>query len=166
MDLWLELKRRFAALRGSTAGTGGKAIPRTTNRDVLLLATRWTVELAKARGDETRDRSERQRWRECLDAIERLADDRQPLAEYIANAAFWASSNRLAIYLESLKMRPSRWQIAGEALAESAHDLPATLGAAGAATVSAARRFLSDPLKLAAVVVGAAVVIPAVLSRR
>jgi hypothetical protein len=165
-DLWLELKRRYVALRGSTPGPHSKAIPKTTNRDVLLLGTRWTVEATRARGEEARDQSERARWRASLAEVERMADASRPDAEYRANASFWDASNPLAFYLESLKMRPSRWQLARESIAESVHELPATLAAAGSAATAAARRFLGDPLKLAAVVLGAAIVIPAVLSRR
>jgi hypothetical protein len=165
-DLWLELKRRYLAVRGSIAGTNGKAIPRTTNRDVLLLATRWTTELTKTRGDAASDRSERKRWRTSLAEVERLADDKQPDREYAANASFWDASNRLAIYLESLKMRPGRWQLAWEAISESVRELPSTISDASATTAAAARRFLSDPLKLGAVVLGAAIIMPALLSRR
>jgi hypothetical protein len=166
VDLWLELKRRYLALRGGAPGPQGRSIPRTTGHDVLDLATRWTVELMKARGDEARDRSERQRWKECLAEIDRRVDAADPGREYPANPAFWDASNRMAIYLESQKLRPSRWQLVRESLAESARDLPATLATASSATAAAARRFLGDPLKLAALVVGAAVVVPILFARR
>lgn len=166
LDLWLELKRRYVALRGSTPGTNGKAVPKTTNRDVLLLATRWTVELAKVQGNEERDRSERKRWREILATIERAADDRVPSAVYSGNTAFWDGSNRLAIYLESLKLRPSRWQLGSEAVVEAVQDLPTALSHAGAATVGAVGRLLADPIKVGAVALGAAIAIPLLLSRR
>jgi hypothetical protein len=165
-DLWLELKRRYTALRDSSDGANGKAIPRTTNRDVLLLGTRWTVELTKATGDSANDRTERARWRRCLAEIERVADAKKPAGEYAANTSFWDASQRLAIYLESLKMRPSRWELAWDAVTESAHELPARLASVGAVTAGAARHFLSDPLKLAGVVLGAALVVPALLGRR
>jgi hypothetical protein len=166
VDLWLELKRRYLTLRGGAPGPQGKSIPRTTGRDVLHLATRWTVELMEARGDEARDRTERQRWKDCLAEIERRVDPTDTGREYPANPAFWDASSRLAIYLESQKLRPSRWQLVRDSLAESARELPATLAIAGSATAAAARRFLSDPVKLVAVALGAALVIPAILSRR
>ncbi len=166
VDLWLELKRRSVALRGSSPGPNGKAVPRTRNEDVLLLATRWSVELAKIKGNDASDRSERQRWRAALAEVERLADEHKPNEVYPANAAFWDASNRLAIYLESLKLRPGRWQLAGEAVAEAVQDLPTALAHAGTATAGAVGRFLSDPIKLGAVVLGSVVLLPALLSRR
>jgi hypothetical protein len=92
----------------------------------------------KSRGDAPADKSERTRWRTCVAEVERLANAEQPGREYATNASFWDASNRLAVYLESVKMRPGRWHHAWESLTESIAELPSTLGAAGAtATVLA-----------------------------
>jgi hypothetical protein len=164
---WIELKKRCLALRGEFAGKNGKAIPRTTNHDILQLATMWTGELGRVSIDEDRDRSEKARWQACLEEVAASVDPKAPDAEYPHNEVFWSASRRLAIYLESRKMRPSKWSLLASSVKEAIAEVPGTLGRAGRSAAGATARVLTDPVKLAMMLVGAvgvAIILPPILA--
>lgn len=132
--LWAKLKAYYLAHRSSVAGANGKAIPRTTNRDVIALVTRWQAELARAGDrDEDRDKSERERWAACVAEVDRHTRGVAFDAEYPANEPLWQECTlRLAQYLESLKMRPSRWELLSESVGEAVAEIGDTLAGAAA----------------------------------
>lgn len=163
--LWVELKRQYTALRGARTGRNRKPIPKTTRADVLQMATRWSRELtgAQRRAAQTaNDRSERDRWQRCLtiiDADAAAANESLPLA---VNQAFWDCSRRLAIYLESLKIRPSRWRLLVESVTESVAELPGRVTDAGRSVAEVASSG-AQTVAIAAALVAAALLLPPIL---
>jgi hypothetical protein len=92
----------FRALRGEEAGASPLVgrIPRTTNRDVLLLATFWTEQLVRAGGHLGRDLGDRvaiDRWESALADVSRLARGADPEATYPQNLALWEALTALSI---------------------------------------------------------------------
>ena len=77
------------------------------------------------------------------------------------NERFWQKcTRRLAIYLESRKVVPSRWKLAVSALTETLAEVPTAVGGATKSAASAAAGIVREPAKLAAVLLGAAVLGP------
>ncbi|HEX7836721.1 MAG TPA: hypothetical protein VF469_04610 [Kofleriaceae bacterium] len=111
-ELWQAQKTALAKLRGADVRApppeviGGRiAIPRTTNADVLQLATYWTHVLAEAelkRREMTPSSphalhtggldGELRRWRAVLADVDTYATARDPAAIYPKNEEFWRAS--------------------------------------------------------------------------
>jgi hypothetical protein len=168
VTLWIELKRAYLQMRGVTQGKKTRALPLTTNRDVLQLATKWSRELSKSKGNKDRDKSERARWKAGMDEVSRLTKGADPEAVYVGNESFWQDhTRRLAIYLESRKVRPSKWQLVKESISESLNELPDRLARGGATVGEGAKKaasFFADPIKLILLGIGGAIVLPPVIS--
>jgi len=163
--LWVELKKTYVAMRGSDPDRSGKAVPRTTNADIKQLAARWSHELSKSKRPKLdADKSTRTEWAACLAEVEHLTAGVDPNSTYAKNEKFWqVYTKRLAVYLESLKVVPSRWELATAAIKEAVVELPETMGRATRATASAAASLVKDPAKLAAVLLGGALLLPPVI---
>lgn len=161
---WVELKEAYLELRGSTAGKHGKAIPKTTHADVMQIATAWTAELKKVSPRADYERSEHERWKACAAKVAALYDKPNPNAEYADNEHFWQEcTKRLSIYLQARKVVPSKWELAVESVVEAVAELPQVVGGAVKSTASAAAKVIKDPAKLAAVLLGAAILLPPVI---
>jgi hypothetical protein len=157
--LWATLKSTYVDLRGFTVGANTKAIPRTTVSDVLQLATSWTRELKRASGRPGFDR-EKDRWRDVMAQI-LLAEGADLEREYPQNDRFWDATGSLAIYLDSTRNVPSRWDLVVESVEETIDELPGTLEhgattAARAVAKGSARLLggLAAPLVIGALAVG------------
>jgi hypothetical protein len=84
-------------------------VPRTTNRDVLQLATLWSFALIKAEpkaaalGSEHRAMTGldgvRRRWRAVMADIDALARSGDPHAVYLKNHEFWSTTAALSVTL-------------------------------------------------------------------
>lgn len=88
-----------------------------------------------------------------------------PNEVYPENERFWqACTRRVAIYLESRKVKPSAWTLAVEAVSEALLEAPRTVGRATGKAVGCFGKLLGSPLKLilgiVGVAVGAAIVLP------
>jgi hypothetical protein len=107
--------RFFAVLRGTDliAGPLLAQIPRTTNADVLQLATYWTEQLAGLGGceDTAVSRHLRKRWGDAIDDVGRLADDAAPHATYPHNVEFWRALVALALYVGASAGAPASWSL-------------------------------------------------------
>ena len=158
---WLAFKRHYIRLRGSDPGQFRKAVPRTTNGDVKQLAEWWHKEMLAVVSAHTNvrdsDKASRKRWTKAKQRIDRELAGASPTAMYRDNEWFWQTETvRLAQYLESLKVIPSRLTLAKEALAEVVDERLQDMDRAGEAlekVAGAGDRFLSK-LKGAAIVAG------------
>ena len=91
---------------------------------------------------------------------QRLAPD----VEYPENEQFWQQcSRRLAIYLESRKVVPSRWELITESIGEAITELPRVVGDATRTAAGAAAGLLSSPAKLGALLLGGAILAPPII---
>lgn len=161
---WVELKETYVKLRGFTVGKNRKAIPKTTHADVMQLATAWTNELKKVSPRADYERTEHELWKKCTEKVASLYDKDNPSAEYPDNEQFWqVCTSRLAIYLNARKVVPSKWELFVESVVEAVAEVPATVGRATKATAGAAARVIKDPAKLAALMLGAAILLPPVI---
>lgn len=126
-----QLRARFAALRGTELGANRGVVPATNVGDVLKLARAWSEALTKANLSAD-DSAEIRRWTRALARVVELARGRQASEVYPENPQFWQQdTRRLAILLESLKVRPSRWSIGVESVGEALDELPDRLEEAG-----------------------------------
>lgn len=174
VDRLIAVRRHYVGLRGGFKAANHRRYPRTTNADVLQLATLWSRELGRVSPENGEDRAAHARWKGCVDAVARIADTKAPEVTYPQNMAFWMCSLHLAIYLESRRGRPSKWTLFREALSESIIELPSTVaGAADRAasgvtsTANAVAGALSTPAKVAIVaVIGIAAAPPVIRALR
>lgn len=168
---WLRLKELYIQRRGSTQGANTKLIPRTTNSDVLQLATHWSRELARVSPRSAHERREHARWSACMATVKQHADPTKPNAVYAKNEAFWQScTRRLAIYLSARKAIPSKWQMFKESVVETIAEVPGILGDATRSTAGvvtdvagSAANLVSKPARAALVVLGAAILLPPII---
>ena len=158
---WVDLKHKYIALRGSKLGNNQKAIPKTTHHDVMQIATAWSRELRKVTPRGSSEWREHDRWATCMRQIAKRYNATTPNAEYPKNDDFWQEcTKRLAIYLQSRKVVPGKWQLLKEAVLEAVAEVPATLGHATRELASGAAGLLAGPGKLAALLLGGAILIP------
>ena len=158
---WIDLKRTYEELRGVRPAANKKVVPKTTIADVLQIASRYSGELKKISARNAWDRVEHDRWRACLDRISELSKDRPTGGEYSENEQFWNNcTKRLAIYFESRKVVPSRWKLAVSAIGETLAEVPSALGSATRSVSEVVAGVVREPAKLAAVLLGAAVLGP------
>jgi len=160
---WIDVKRTYEELRSVRPAANRKHVPRTTVGDIKAIAAKWSEELKKVKPRNRLDKVEHDRWRACLEEVTRATTGLTLSAEYpaVENERFWQKcTNRLSIYLESRKVVPSRWKLAVSALGETLAEVPATLGGATRSAAGVAASIVREPAKLAAVLLGAAVLGP------
>jgi hypothetical protein len=161
---WLDLKQSYMALRGSREGKNRKHIPRTTHSDVIQISTAWTRELGKVEPRNEHERSEHARWLRCAERVATLYERGNPAAEYPDNQAFWEECTpRLAVYLESRKVVPSKWRLFLESVVEAVSEVPETVERATRKVAGTAYDLIKEPAKLAAVLIGAAILVPPIV---
>jgi hypothetical protein len=130
-ELWQAQKTALAKLRGADVRDapqgvmGGRmTIPRTTNADVLQLATYWTHALAHVEiqrremgpgGPPTLHAAgldgEIRRWRALLADIDNLATARDPAAVYPKNEAFWRASASVSVTVAVIDEAPPAFEM-------------------------------------------------------
>ncbi len=158
---WVDLKHQYIALRGSKPGNNRKAIPKTTHHDVMQIVTAWSRELRKVTPRSSSEWGEHARWTACMARVAKRYDAKKPNAEYPDNEDIWQNcTKRLAVYLQSRKIVPSKWQLLKEAVFEAVAEVPNTLGHATRELASGAAGLLAEPGKLAALLLGGAILIP------
>jgi hypothetical protein len=109
VDLWDDLRRHYARLRGARRGRGGLRYPNTTNSDVHAVVAAFDRELAAA-PDVTSVDTERAAWRRATARVERLAGAAD--AVYRDNAGFWLRDlKRLAVFLSVARYMPTRTEV-------------------------------------------------------
>jgi hypothetical protein len=117
-ELWCLQQAQLAELRGEAGreppGSSDlwSTVPRTTNRDILQLATLWTLALIKAEpkgaalGPDRLARTgldgARRRWNAVMADIETHARHGDPEAVYAKNREFWAATAALSVTLALL----------------------------------------------------------------
>lgn len=182
-DLYIALYKQLLKLRGADPSTlQGTREPATTNLDVMQLAALWTKDVLKVGTDHDNDRIAHKRWLDCVSAVHRLADvAHRPDETYPENRAFWGCMRKTAIWLDARKHRPSKWDMWWDSVDEAVDDLPGTLtsvarsvGSAGSSAVDTAgdaaktigrglSGFFGEPVRLVAVLVGGAILLPPVI---
>jgi hypothetical protein len=133
-DDLFEAQRTFLATkRGSDqlpppAGFGGGTIvvPRTTNADVLQLATYWTDRLGAVKQEMGHDGIVAM-WKVALADVDKIAKPGTADTVYAKNLEFWASARRVAVQVAISDEAPSRWDMAVSSVKDSVTHLPATL---------------------------------------
>jgi hypothetical protein len=130
-ELWQELKRGLAQLRGADVRDpgpdvrGGRmTVPRTTNADVLQLAALWTNALAlvehkrRAMGASGVQAlhwagldGELRRWRAVLDYVDANAATGDPAAIYPQNEAFWRATASVSTTVAVLDEAPPPFEM-------------------------------------------------------
>jgi hypothetical protein len=107
--------------------SGGKRpIPRTTNADVLQLATYWSSELAKVKHTMGHD-GVVTRWTPVLADVDKLAKPGKADAVYAKNNEFWRELQEVAVQIAVSDEAPSRWQMVVGAVTDSITHLPRTI---------------------------------------
>ena len=135
-DLWSAQKKYLGEKRGSDmlappAGFGGgtSAIPRTTNADVLQLATYWTDRLTNVKHEMGHDGIVKM-WQVALADVDKIAKPGKPDAVYTKNNEFWASSWKVAVQVAVSDEAPTKWDMVVDSVKDSVTHLPENLGVA------------------------------------
>jgi hypothetical protein len=136
-ELWQAQRDALAKLRGSDLrepgpSTGGPRmmVPRTTNADVMQLATYWTHALAQVMfkrlepgtrgGPEALHQAgfdgELRRWREALRDVDRYATTGEPAATYPKNEAFWRATSSASITMAVIEEAPPAFEMLTDAV--------------------------------------------------
>lgn len=125
----LELLKAFAASRGTMVGANRKAVPRTTGQDVRGLVEYWTRELeSNPPPPLDKSLSSRGEWARAAKSALELAATIPPGATYPENPRFWQRDlAKVAIYLDSLSVVPSEFDLALEAVQEAIREAPGLL---------------------------------------
>ena len=136
-DLWTAQKKYLAEKRGADKlpappgfGTVPMEIPRTTNQDVLQLATYWTHQLADAKqvmGYAT----VMEKWKVALADVDRFAKTGKPDDVYPKNNELWRTALEVAIQVAIGDEAPSKWDMFVGSVKDSVSHLPETLEHAG-----------------------------------
>lgn len=136
-ELWQAQKTVLAKLRGADVRepapkvTGGRmTVPRTTNADILQLATYWTSALAQAvtkrsqmgpHGPETLHQAgldgEIRRWRAALADVDSHATT-DPAALYLKNEAFWRASASVSVTISVIDEAPPPFEMLTDAMVQ------------------------------------------------
>jgi hypothetical protein len=112
---------------GHSGGT--RDIPRTTNADVLQLATYWSNELAKVKHVFGHD-GVVARWTPVVDDVDKLAKPGKPDEVYAKNNEFWREMQQVAIQIAVADEAPSKWDMVVDSVKDSIVHLPQNLGVA------------------------------------
>ena len=130
-ELWQAQKDALGKLRGHdirdpgpTTRGGRIKVPRTTNADVLQLATYWTSALAQVElkrremgphGPEALHQvgldGEIRRWRVALADVDQYATTGDPAATYPKNEAFWRASSSVSITVAVIDDAPPPFEM-------------------------------------------------------
>ena len=140
-DLWSAQKKYLAGKRGSDKlppppgfGLGPMDIPRSTNADVLQLATYWTHQLAVAK-QVMGYAGVLAKWHVALADVDRLAKTGKPDEVYPKNNEFWRTALEVAIQIAIGDEAPSKWDLFVGSVKDSITHLPETLEHAGSKTI-------------------------------
>ena len=126
----LKAKRGTDALDQPAGFSGGKRdIPRTTNADVLQLATYWSNELAKVKHVFGHD-GVVARWTPVIADVDKLAKPGRPDDVYAKNNEFWRELQEVAIQIAVSDEAPSKWDMVVDSVKDSIVHLPQNLGIA------------------------------------
>jgi hypothetical protein len=132
-DMWNAQRKFLADKRGSDkvappAGMGGgeMIIPRSTNADVLQLATYWTTQLAKAK-QVMGYKTALDKWHAAIADVDHLAKGAKPDAAYAKNNEFWRTSFDVAVQVAIGDESPSKWDLVVDSVKESVTHLPETV---------------------------------------
>ncbi len=132
-DLWRAQRDYLAQKRGFDQpppppgfGMAGLKIPRSTNQDVLQLATYWSQQLAKAK-QVMGYKDAVDKWHAIIADVDRLAKTGKPDGVYPKNNEFWHASNDIAIQIAIGDESPSKWDMVVGSVKDSVSHLPATL---------------------------------------
>ncbi len=126
VDQRLAMKEAYAKLRGFDVGTKGKGIPRTTNADVVQIAQYWTTSVVRfgisRRAD---DKAPLRNWREAMSRVSTNVVGKEPGDTYVDNERFWERDvGRIAIWLNSLGVIPTKASLAWSAFKEAVVESP------------------------------------------
>jgi hypothetical protein len=139
--LWMAQKKYLEKKRGADRfdpppGFPGVAypIPRSTNADVLQLATYWTKTLADMRELMGYD-GVKQRWEAALADVDKLAKTGKPDDVYPRNNEFWRTSWQVAVQAAVSKEAPTKWDLFVDMVKDTFTSLPSDI-ASGAKTVA------------------------------
>ncbi len=108
---------------------GSRPIPRTTNADVLQLATYWANELVKVKHVMGHD-GVVARWTPVMADVDKLAKAAPPEAVYAKNNEFWRELQEVAVQIAVSDETPSKWDMVVDSVKDSIKHLPQTLGVA------------------------------------
>ncbi len=112
-------------------GGGTKPIPRSTNAEVVQLASYWTAELGKAKHVSGYD-GVAARWQLILADVDKLAKPGKPDDVYAKNNELWRGIQEVSIQIAVGDEAPSNWDLAMASLKDSAAHLPQSLEQAAA----------------------------------
>ncbi len=127
---FLREKRNADTLDQPAGFSGGsRPIPRTTNADVLQLATYWSNALANVKhvmghGGVVA------RWTPVLADVDKLAKPGKPDAVYPKNNEFWRELQEVAVQIAVSDETPSRWDMVVGSITDSVKHLPSTIASA------------------------------------
>ena len=99
-----------------------KPIPRTTNADVLALASYWGAQLGAAKRIMGTDATTTL-WQTAMFDVDKLAKTGKPTDVYAKNNEFWRTLSNIAVHVGAAATAPSSWDVAKE----TATHLPDTL---------------------------------------
>ena len=126
----LKTKRGFDTFDQPAGFSGGpRPIPRTTNSDVLQLATYWTTELTKVK-QVFGHNGVVARWTPVLADVDKLAKLGKPDDVYAKNNELWRELQEVAIQIAVSDEAPSTWAMVVDSAKTSVTHLPENLGAA------------------------------------
>lgn len=108
-------------------------IPRTTNADVLQLATYWATQLAEVKVVFGHD-GVVARWAPVVADVDKLAKPGKPDDVYPKNNEFWRELQQVAIHVAVSDEAPSKWSMVVDSVKDSIVHLPDTLSTAAAKT--------------------------------
>ena len=124
---FLKEKRGTDARDQPPGHSGGmRDIPRTTNADVLQLATYWSNELAKVKHVFGHD-GVVARWTPVVNDVDKLAKTGKPDEVYAKNNEFWREVQQVAIQIAVADEAPSKWDMVVDSVKDSVKHLPETL---------------------------------------
>jgi hypothetical protein len=151
-ELWSAQKAALVKLRGadvrepSADMTGVRmAIPRTTNADILQLATYWTKALIKLEAKRLMggvvnamglDR-EKRRWQAALADVDKYAKTGTPSDVYPRNHELWRASGTLSITIAAIDEEPAPLDLIVGSVKSSVEDLPGRIANAAGAVAHA-----------------------------
>jgi hypothetical protein len=101
-------------------------VPRTTNQDVLQLATYWADQLAKAK-QVMGYAGVVAKWKPVMDDVDKLAKPGEASAVYTKNNEFWRGSFDVAVQVALGDESPSTWDMVVDSVKDSVKQLPQTI---------------------------------------